>query len=154
MTQKTIYLLLFICIVVCGCNKEQSINRYEVVSRNNPIINQIDSLSSLSVGNGEFAFTVDATGLQTFQEKYKMGVPLGTQSQWGWHSFPNPQNLQHDETLRDYDFGRGKTEPYAVQFNAPKTPKPQNPKTPLTPYIMFMQNTFKHLCIISHYQFG
>ena len=49
----------------------------------------MDTLSSLSVGNGRFAFTVDATGLQSFPDVYAKGVPLGTQSEWGWHSFPN-----------------------------------------------------------------
>ena len=71
----------------------------------------------LSVGNGEFAVTVDVTGLQTFPELYSKGVPLGTQSQWGWHSFSNPENLKPEEALKDYDFGRGRKEPYAVQFN-------------------------------------
>lgn len=47
------------------------------------MITDIEALSPLSVGNGEFAFTADFTGLQTFPELYK--VPLGTQSQWGWH---------------------------------------------------------------------
>ena len=59
--------------------------------------------------------TVDFTGLQTFPEYCKNGVPLGTQSQWGWHSFPNPDNYKHEETLKNYDFGRGRLEPYAVQ---------------------------------------
>lgn len=40
------------------------------------------------MGNGEFAFTADATGLQTFPELYDV-IPLCTQSQWGWHSFPS-----------------------------------------------------------------
>lgn len=77
----------------------------------------LDTLASLSVGNGAFAVTVDITGLQTFPELYSGGVPLGTQSAWGWHSFPNPENLRFEETLKDYDFGRGRMEPYAVQFN-------------------------------------
>jgi hypothetical protein len=75
-----------------------------------------DSLASLSVGNGEFAYTVDITGLQTFPDNYKKGVPLGTQSQWGWHSFANPDRLTPEETLKEYDFGRGKKELYATQF--------------------------------------
>ncbi|MEG1839575.1 MAG: hypothetical protein RR220_09845, partial [Bacteroidaceae bacterium] len=70
-----------------------------------------------------FAFTVDATGLQTFPQMYRMGVPLGTQSQWGWHSFGNPKNYTHNETLKNYDFGHGKTEPYSVQFNEAGRPK-------------------------------
>ncbi len=102
-----------------GCDKETKIDREALVARNNPHVTAIDTLSSLTVGNGEFAFTVDVTGLQTFPEMYRNGVPLGTQAQWGWHSFPNPEHLTHDETLKDYDFGRGRQEPYSVQFNEP-----------------------------------
>lgn len=39
------------------------IDRKAVVTRNNPVVKSIDPLASLSVGNGDFAFTVDATGL-------------------------------------------------------------------------------------------
>ncbi|MDU6505534.1 MAG: glycoside hydrolase N-terminal domain-containing protein, partial [Bifidobacterium longum] len=63
--------------------------------------------------------TVDATGLQTFPEVYKNGVPLGTQSQWGWHSFGNPENYKPEEALVEYDFGHGHKELYATQ---PKEP--------------------------------
>ena len=80
-------------------------------------------LSSLSVGNGEFAYTADATGLQTFPEVYKNGVPLGTQSQWGWHNFANPHNYRPEETLKEYDFGRGHKELYATQFKEDGRPK-------------------------------
>lgn len=93
------------------------IDRKALVERNNPVVTGIDTLASLTVGNGGFAFTTDVTGLQTFHPTYRNGVPLGTQSDWGWHSFPNPQGLKHSETLRDYDFGRGRQEPYSVQFN-------------------------------------
>ena len=108
-------LLLFITIFlpVVGLAK---IDRRQVLTRNNPHVNAIDSLASLSVGNGHFAFTVDATGLQTFPEAYRNGIPLGTMSDWGWHSFPNKQQLTTQETLRLYDFGRGRQEPYAVQI--------------------------------------
>ncbi|MBQ3629502.1 MAG: hypothetical protein II947_10815 [Bacteroidaceae bacterium] len=94
------------------------IDRKALMDRNCPIVTEMDTLASLSVGNGEFAVTVDATGLQTFPEYYSGGVPLGTQSQWGWHSFSNPENLQFDETLRSYDFGRGHQELYACQVKA------------------------------------
>ena len=76
----------------------------------------MDSLSSLSVGNGEFAYTVDATGLQTFPEVYTNGVPLGTQSQWGWHSFANTGNYKPEDAQKEFDFGRGHKEIYACQF--------------------------------------
>ncbi len=107
-------------MAVAACKSESSaIDRVALLERNNPKITEIDTLASLTVGNGGFAFTVDATGLQTFPELYSKGVPLGTQSHWGWHSFPNPQNFTHDETLKDYDFDRGRQEPYSVQFNEP-----------------------------------
>lgn len=94
----------------------QPIDREALVGRHAVKVSQVDSLSSVSVGNGDFAMTVDATGLQSFPERYALGVPLGTMSQWGWHSFPNTQKYTTEETLKNYDF-RGKQEPYAVQFN-------------------------------------
>ncbi len=107
-------------LLFAACTQVQApIDRKALVGRNNPVIERLDTLASLTVGNGEFAFTVDATGLQTFPERYRNGVPLGTQSQWGWHSFPNFRYFAHRETLRDYDFGRGRMEPYSVQFNEP-----------------------------------
>jgi hypothetical protein len=67
------------------------IDRRAVVDRHRPLLRAVDVESPLSVGNGEFAFTVDATGLQTFAEAYDATIPLGTLSQWGWHRFPNPE---------------------------------------------------------------
>ena len=101
-------------LLLCSCNGK--IDREALVTRNNPHVTEINELMSLSVGNGKFAFTADATGLQTFPEVYRNGVPLGTQSQWGWHSFANPDDLKFEETLRSYDFGRGHEEPYACQL--------------------------------------
>ncbi len=120
-TPKTTMKKLLLCgaaamLLLAACTEKEKIDRHALVDRNNPVVERLDTLASLSVGNGEFAFTVDATGLQTFPEIYRKGVPLGTQSQWGWHSFPNPDALRHEETLRDYDFGHGHTEPYAVEF--------------------------------------
>jgi len=96
-------------------NAKEGIDRYSLVCRNSPHVTAIDSLSSLSVGNGEFAFTVDPTGLQTFHEYYKNGIPLGTQSQWAWHEFPNPQGFRHEETLEEFDLGHGHKELYSTQ---------------------------------------
>ena len=90
---QCLVLLGVLCAVVVP-SMSQKINRLELVSRHNVKINKIDSLSSLSVGNGNFAFTVDATGMQSFPYAYANGVPLGTQSVWGWHSFPNRENLR------------------------------------------------------------
>lgn len=105
---------LSILLALVSCSGK--IDRAALVARNNPHITALDPLASLSVGNGRFAFTADVTGLQTFQERYSKGVPLGTQSQWGWHSFANPENLRFEETLLPYDFGRGHMELYACQI--------------------------------------
>lgn len=107
---------LFIILVCSSAHAAKTrIDRHALVSRNNPCITAVDTLGSLSVGNGEFAFTTDITGLQTFPDLYKNGVPLGTQSQWGWHSFENTEGFAFEETLQEYDFGHGHKEVYAVQ---------------------------------------
>lgn len=103
-------------LVACQSETKTPIDREALLERNNPHVTAFDTLSSLTVGNGGFAVTVDASGLQTFPREYSKGVPLGTQSDWGWHSFANPQNLLHSETLKDYDY-HGRPAPYAVQFN-------------------------------------
>jgi hypothetical protein len=82
----------------------ESFSRRAQIQRHNPTLHALDPLSPLSVGNGEFAFTADITGLQTFPEKYEQGIPLCTQSQWGWHSIPAPAGLRAaDLVLTPYD---------------------------------------------------
>lgn len=69
----------------------------------------------MQVGNGNFAFGADVTGLQTFQ-------PFATLSSWGWKndSFPPGKTLQDIENYKgtswlnhgrpvEYDFGGGGT---------------------------------------------
>src|SRR5215204_7355640 len=106
-----IYTLALLYFNICFT---QSINRQAVVKRHNVHVTKIDSLSSLSVGNGNFAFTVDATGMQSFPDAYAKGVPLGTQSVWGWHSFPNTENLKVEEAYRTYEL-EGRKISYTVQ---------------------------------------
>lgn len=112
MKKTAVFLASMLVLASCG----GKIDRKALVERNNPHVTGIDTLASLTVGNGRFALTVDVTGLQTFPELYSGGVPLGTQSQWGWHSFSNPQDLRFEETLKAYDFGRGHEELYACQL--------------------------------------
>src|SRR5215813_2142601 len=75
------------------------IDRFALVTRHNPRLTKIDPLGPLSLGNGEFAFTADVTGLQTFPQVYAGAMPLCTMSQWGWHTRPLPASLQ-SQTLR------------------------------------------------------
>ncbi len=92
-----------------GSSEPQTrIDRFALVSRHNPVMRALDPLSPLSVGNGEFAFTCDITGLQTFPEEYANGMPLCTMSQWGWHTKPMPEHLKGQQLkLTEYDtYGR------------------------------------------------
>ena len=97
-------------------NITASIDREAVLFRNSPIITQADPLTSLTVGNGHFATTVDVTGLQSYVEEYSNGIPLNAMSDWGWHSFPNKDNLKPEESEKSYDFGHGHKEVYAVEY--------------------------------------
>jgi hypothetical protein len=74
-------------------------DRRAIVARHNPTLHGIDPRSPLSVGNGEFAFTADPTGLQSFPQPYENLLPLCTQSQWGWHTTPKTTG-QTDADLR------------------------------------------------------
>jgi hypothetical protein len=100
----------------------QPINRKQLVARHTVVNTKYDSLSSLSVGNGSFAFTVDITGLQSFPEAYEKGVALGTQSEWSWHSFPDTAHYDFKETLRPYQIN-GRAVPYSVQLKEPERNK-------------------------------
>ena len=80
------------------------IDRKALVSRHSPSIHKLDPLSPLSVGNGEFAFTADITGLQTFPTEHESKMPLCTMSQWGWHNTPLPPGLDANGfRLTQYD---------------------------------------------------
>lgn len=87
------------------------IDRGSVVSRHNVTLRAPDPLTPLSVGNGEFAFNADITGLQTFPEYHRQGTPLCTQSHWGWHTLPNPEGYTLADALEDYDVD-GRQVPY------------------------------------------
>ena len=82
----------------------ERLDRRPVVERHNPVLRGFDGRSPLSVGNGELAFTVDTTGLQTFPRLYDSGMPLCTLSQWGWHTAPGGAGTLR---LEEYDtYGR------------------------------------------------
>lgn len=98
---------------------DHKIDRHALVNRHNITINKPDSLTPLSVGNGRFAFTADITGPQTFPEYHDKGMPLGTQSQWGWHTMPAPEEYALSDVLEEYDVW-GRNVPYASDGKYPK----------------------------------
>ncbi|RDW86081.1 uncharacterized protein DSM5745_02723 [Aspergillus mulundensis] len=71
-----------------GQASERIVSKYNVV-RTSLIDNET---TPLQVGNGDFAFGVDNTGMQTF-------LPFNTLSSWGWHNDSLPTN---GEQLSDY----------------------------------------------------
>jgi hypothetical protein len=117
-TITTLIILIMLCMGVTG----QPINRKALVERHNVINLKYDSLSSLTLGNGGFAFTTDITGLQSFPEAYSNGVPLGTQSQWGWQGFTDTAGYRFEESLKTYHLNN-RDITYAVQWHTPERNK-------------------------------
>lgn len=113
------FLFIALLIFTLQCSEkslcQDKIDRHALVTRHNVNIQTIDTLGSLNVGNGKFSFTVDATGLQSFPEHYQNGVPLGTQSEWGWHTSPNEGDFKFEEALKAYDFNGNPNALYAIQ---------------------------------------
>ena len=102
MTLKLAIVVFFSCLYYQG-NAQTRIDRKALVQRHTVKVTSFDSLSSLTVGNGKFAFTVDATGLQTFPDYYRGGVPLSTQLLGEFH-FPYSIRSQYFQVEADADF--------------------------------------------------
>jgi hypothetical protein len=106
-----------------GSPADAPIDRQALVMRHSPTITTVDRSAPFMIGNGNLGFTADITGLQTFPEQYSPLVPLITEAQWGWHSFPNPQNVTLD--VAQVDVGvpgvRGKY-PYLRNWDEAKNP--------------------------------
>jgi hypothetical protein len=76
------WLLILSFISIIGCRNGAKMDRYELVSKYNIENTFIDSLIRLRVGNPQFEFRVDMTGLQTFPEYYSGDKHPGTVSTW------------------------------------------------------------------------
>jgi hypothetical protein len=95
-----------------------TLDRRAIISRHNPTLRAFDPRSPLTVGNGEFGFTADCTGLQTFPKLYEKDLTLSTMSQRGWETSPNrpPGELRFTE----YDtYGRKVGYPTSSTGQAP-----------------------------------
>jgi hypothetical protein len=100
------------------------IDRHALVTRHSVVLRRFDVENPLSVGNGEFAFTVDVTGLQTFASAFEKTIPLGTLSQWGWHTAPNPEGWSIDTfQLKEYPDLTGRKVGYADVPGNRQTPE-------------------------------
>src|SRR5271170_2744668 len=80
--------------------EDTRIDRHALVTRHN--IQWNDLKGQLSLGNGEFCFNADGTGLQT--------LGGNTMSHWGWHSFPLPAGVTADQIPATGTFETGRVE--------------------------------------------
>ncbi len=118
-------------LVAAPAGAATPIDRRALVTRHNPRITTVDPWAPLSVGNGGFAFTVDASGLQTISALYhRQGIATETQARWLWHTEPNPQGHTLADTHRPFP-AYGRTVGYPTQQNHPagvylrRNPHPQ-----------------------------
>jgi hypothetical protein len=109
---------------------EADIDRQAVVRRHTIELRRPDPELAVSVGNGDFAYTADITGMQTFTafhdpaEAVARAMASGaegasaafaaqpvlatsTMSTWGWHEMPNPDGFTLDDAMTEYQTARG-----------------------------------------------
>ncbi len=83
---------------------DRPIDRKALVERHNFILTRPDPAEIPQVGNGEIAFGIDTTGLQSFYGN--------TLSQWGWHSSPLP----HGKTVDDFQMTEVKVHDHIATY--------------------------------------
>jgi Trehalose and maltose hydrolases (possible phosphorylases) len=119
--------IAFLFLASCHGNSDQQknktspipIDRFDLVNRHNVILNEADPLAPMTVGNGDFAYTADITGMQSLENYYyKNGIPLETLSNWAWHSFPNTQNYRLQDAMKGIEF-HGRKVLYASEETSP-----------------------------------
>ncbi|WP_394525547.1 hypothetical protein [Paenarthrobacter nicotinovorans] len=93
-----------------------SIDRQSVVARHRISLTEPNPQHVLTVGNGDFAYTADITGMQTFTDFHNAtsammrggtAVNTTTMSSWGWHEMPNPAGYVLEDAMSRYETARG-----------------------------------------------
>lgn len=92
------------------------IDRREVVRRHDVTITAPHPEHVLTVGNGDFAYTADITGMQTFTAFHDQSLAIrqgrtaintATMSTWGWHEMPNPDGFVLEDAMSEHETRRG-----------------------------------------------
>ena len=78
--------ILFIGFIVLSSFYNKKTDRKKVVQRHNVTLHSNNPAKPMQVSNGEFAFSVDITGMQTFDTH-------NTMAQWGFDSRPLPTRI-------------------------------------------------------------
>ena len=99
--RKLFFSILFVLIFYAALNAEP-IDRHAVVGRHAITSDAADL--EIPLGNGEFCFNVDRTGLQTTRGN--------TMSYWGWHSFPLPEGFTPADVPATGTFQQGRNQPH------------------------------------------
>ena len=97
-TIANICVLMLTTLVALQSENVTPIDRHALVTRHNITWN--DPAKHLPLGNGEFSFGADGTGLQTFAGN--------SMSHWGWHSFPLPDGWTADRVPSTGTFQKGR----------------------------------------------
>lgn len=91
MKSNTLLIILFaqFCSIYAFSQqvKKGTIDRKAVVTRHNLQLTDPNLPGPTQVGNGDFAYGFDITGMQTFNDQFT------TMSQWSWHSTKPPHGL-------------------------------------------------------------
>lgn len=111
-------LALAVALATTNLIAADAIDRRAVVARHNVVHESAKAEHFLQVGNGEFSFSMDVTGLQTLDREFDPAIPLHTMSNWGWHSFPNDDGYRYEQTLSEFKVD-GRTVTYADRQGSP-----------------------------------
>ncbi|MEN6536414.1 MAG: hypothetical protein ABFD89_22345, partial [Bryobacteraceae bacterium] len=96
------------------------IDRHALVSRHD--VTWTDPTGVMPLGNGEFCFNADGTGLQTFGGN--------TMAHWAWHSYPMPAGVTADQIPDTGTFQKGRPtgrDPWPSDLQALRTWMSANP---------------------------
>lgn len=92
------FLFLTFHSVLFSQEDQKPIDRKALVARHQ--FNSTDPLLLYPVGNGEFCFNVDGTGLQTFCGD--------TYAHWGWHETPLPEGVKREDIPVNGTYQKGR----------------------------------------------
>jgi hypothetical protein len=114
---SSVLLLLIFCVP--GTQAQQvpygTINRKALVSRHNLNITNPNSEGPTQVGNGDFAYGFDITGMQTFNDQFT------TMSDWSWHSTKPPKGTKPS----DFKLTSVNTHGRMVDYDLPNPKQPE-----------------------------
>lgn len=103
-TKTTIVAFFYLILAIASWKQSlavspgKSIDRHALVTRHNIVWNDLNG--QIPLGNGEFCFNIDGTGLQTFGGN--------TMSHRGWHTSPLPDGVTPDQVSSTGTFQNGR----------------------------------------------